>query len=56
MATDNKVNTQLRINESLYERLKAVAEKELRSVNGQIEYFIAKGVEAYEIEELKQNL
>ena len=45
---ESKVNTQIRISESLYERLKVIAEKELRSINAQIEYFIAKGVENFE--------
>ena len=33
-----------------YEKTKIIAENEMRSVNAQIEYFIKKGVEAYEAE------
>ena len=43
-----KVATQMRYDEILYEKTKIIAEKEFRSVNAQIEYFIKLGVEAYE--------
>lgn len=45
-----KVSTQMRYDEVLYEKTKIIAEKELRSVNAQIEYFIKKGIAAYEAE------
>lgn len=45
-----KVATQMRYDEILYEKTKIIADEELRSVNAQIEYFIKKGVEAYEAE------
>lgn len=45
-----KVATQMRYDEILYEKTKIIAENEMRSVNAQIEYFIKKGVEAYEAE------
>ena len=45
-----KIATQMRYDEVLYEKTKIIAEKELRSLNAQIEYFIKKGVEQYEKE------
>ena len=42
-----KTVTQLRIDSELYENVKRIAEKELRSVNNQIEYLILQGVERY---------
>lgn len=50
MATIRRVATQMRFDEILYEKTKAIANEELRSVNAQIEYFMKKGVEAYEAE------
>lgn len=50
MAPSNKVSTQMRFDQTLYEKTKIIAENELRSINAQIEYFIKKGVEAYEAE------
>ena len=50
MAISGKVSTQMRYDEILYEKTKIIAENEFRSVNAQIEYFIKKGVEAYEAE------
>lgn len=43
-----KVATQMRYDETLYEKTKIIAEKEFRSVNAQIEYFIKLGIDAYE--------
>lgn len=37
----------LRLSEEIYNELKEVSEKELRSINAQIEYFILKGIEDY---------
>ncbi len=45
-----KIATQMRYDEILYEKTKVIADNEFRSVNAQIEYFIKKGVEAYERE------
>ena len=45
-----KVATQMRYDETLYEKAKIIAENEFRSLNAQIEYFIKKGIEAYEKE------
>ena len=43
-----KVATQMRYDAELYEKTRFIAEEELRSVNAQIEYFMKKGIEAYE--------
>lgn len=45
-----KVATQMRYELELYEKTKIIAEAELRSLNAQIEYFMKKGIEAYEKE------
>lgn len=50
MAYNNKVATQMRYDETLYEKTKFIAENELRTINAQIEYFMKKGIEAYEKE------
>lgn len=50
MATNNKIATQMRYGEVLYEKTKIIAENEMRTINAQIEYFMKKGVEAYERE------
>lgn len=46
----SKVATQMRYDEVLYEKTKVIAENEMRSLNAQIEYFMKKGIEAYEAE------
>ena len=43
-----KVATQIRLEESTYDRLKEIAEKELRSLNAQMEYFILQGIKAFD--------
>lgn len=43
-----KIQTGLRINETLYEKSKALAAKEQRSLNNLIEYVLQKYVEDYE--------
>lgn len=43
----SKIVISLRLNEKLHQELKEVSEKELRSINAQIEYFILKGIEDY---------
>jgi len=45
-----KVVTQLRLEETTHTKLKDIADKELRSLNAQIEYFILKGIEQFEKE------
>jgi hypothetical protein len=39
-----------RVDSIAYEKAKVIAKRELRSTNGQLEYFILKGVEQYEKE------
>lgn len=46
----DRKTTQLRINETLYKKTKIIAVLENRNTNSQIEYFVRKGVEAYEKE------
>lgn len=43
-----KVASQMRFDEILYKKTKYIANKEYRSTNGQIEYFMAAGIEHYE--------
>ncbi len=50
MASSRKVSTQMRYDEILYEKTKIIAEDEMRTINSQIEYFMKKGIEAYEKE------
>ncbi|MCL2693848.1 MAG: hypothetical protein FWE60_01940 [Oscillospiraceae bacterium] len=40
----------IRIDEQLLEKTKIIAVKQLRSVNNQFEFFVAKGIEFYEKE------
>lgn len=44
----NRQKTQLRIDKTLFEKTKIIAEAENRCLNSQLEYFIKKGIEAYE--------
>ncbi len=50
MANTGKVATQMRYDETLYEKTKIIATNEFRTINAQLEYFMKKGVEAYEKE------
>lgn len=45
-----KTATQIRLDEDLFERLKTIAEREMRSLNSQMEYFLLKAVIQYEKE------
>lgn len=47
MATQ-KIQTGLRLNEPLYDKLRAISERENRSLNNLIEYITQKYVEDYE--------
>lgn len=49
MAKD-KVALQIRLEESLYDLVKGIAEEELRSLNAQMEYFIRQGAEQHLLE------
>ena len=46
----DRISTQIRVNEIVYKKAKHIAQQENRNTNSQIEYFIRKGVEAYEQE------
>ena len=43
-----KIALQIRLDEDVHKKLKVIADKELRSLNAQMEYFIIKGVENFE--------
>ena len=45
---NQKTPSQIRLDEKLHEKVKIIADKELRSMNSQMEYFLIKGVEEYE--------
>lgn len=49
-AKPGKIATQMRYDEVLYAKTKVIAENEMRTINAQMEYFMKKGVEAYEAE------
>lgn len=49
-AIPGRIATQIRINETIYRKAKLIAVAENRNANAQLEYFIKKGVEAYEAE------
>ena len=42
--------SQLRLSENIWAKLRVIADKELRTVNSQIEYYLMKSVEQYERE------
>ena len=44
----SKVATQIRLDEAIHKKVKYISEKELRSLNSQMEYFILKGIEDFE--------
>lgn len=50
MSASRKIATQMRYDEVLYEKTKIIAQEEMRTINAQLEYFMKKGVEAYERE------
>lgn len=45
-----RVALQFRMDEETHNRVRAIAARELRSLNAQIEYFVIKGIIAYEKE------
>ncbi len=45
-----RISTQIRIDKTAYKKTKYIAQQESRNTNSQIEYFVKKGVEAYEKE------
>lgn len=44
----SKVALQIRLEESTHQKLKVIADSELRSLNAQLEYFILQGIKEYE--------
>ena len=49
-AIPNRIATQIRSDKDVYGKTKKIAKSENRNTNSQIEYFVRKGVEAYEKE------
>lgn len=49
-AIPGRVATQVRLDEISYKKMKIIARRENRNANAQLEYFMKKGVEAYEAE------
>lgn len=46
----DRTMTQLRLNTTLFQKIKAIAEREYRPANTQIEYFLMQCVKRYEAE------
>lgn len=44
-----KVALQIRLDEATHQKLKVIAEGELRSLNAQLEYFVIQGIKEYEM-------
>lgn len=50
MKDNSKVSLQLRLPDEIHKKVKKISDKERRSLNAQIEYFIIKEIENYERE------
>lgn len=44
----SKVALQIRLDETTHQKLRLIADEELRSLNSQLEYFVLKGIKEYE--------
>ena len=44
----SRIALQMRLDETTHKKLKVISERELRSLNAQIEYFILQGIQDYE--------
>ena len=44
----SKIALQIRLEETTHQKLKLIADEELRSLNAQLEYFVLKGIKEYE--------
>ncbi len=44
---ENKISLNLRLNEKLHKELKMISNREMRSLNSQIEYFVLMGILEY---------
>ena len=51
---ENKICSNIRVDEKSWEKLKKIALKNKRSINKEIEYIIDKRIEEYELEEEKK--
>lgn len=49
-AIPGRISTQVRLDEITWKKLKVIAKIENRNANSQLDYFMKKGVEAYEAE------
>ena len=49
-AIPGRISTQVRLDEISYKKMKIIAKLENRTANSQLEYFMKKGVDAYEAE------
>ena len=49
-AIPGRIATQVRLDEVAYKKMKIIAQRENRNANSQLDYFMKKGVEAYEAE------
>ena len=47
---NTRSTTQLRFDETLHAKAKIIADREIRTLNAQLEYFIKTGIERYEAE------
>ncbi len=48
--TASKAAFQLRLDEDVHKKVKVIAEREFRSLNAKIEYFVCRGIAEYEKE------
>lgn len=46
----SKIALQVRLEEATHQKLKIIADNELRSLNSQLEYFVLQGIKSYETE------
>lgn len=49
-AIPGRISTQVRLDEITWQKLKIIAQRENRNANSQLDYFMKKGVAAYEAE------
>lgn len=49
-AIPGRISTQVRLDETTWRKLKVIAQRENRNANSQLDYFMKKGVAAYEAE------
>ena len=49
-AIDGRTSSQIRISSDVWAKVRAIAKAERRSLNAQVEFYLAQGVERYEAE------